>query len=67
MKRYALSLVFCVLYASAAFAQTKSPVEGVWKIAEVVTPSRNPADKAATTTNSNPQPGLIIFTRGYYS
>jgi hypothetical protein len=65
MKRYALSIVFCVLSASAAFAQTKTPVEGVWKIAEVVMPSTNPAEKG--TTNSNPQPGLIIFTRGYYS
>jgi hypothetical protein len=65
MKRYALSILFCVLSASAAFAQTKTPVEGVWKVAEVVTPSRNPAEKG--TTNSNPQPGLIIFTRGYYS
>jgi hypothetical protein len=67
MKRYALSLVFCVLSASTAFAQAKSPVEGVWKIAEEVAPGTNPADKGATTTNSNPQPGLMIFTRGYYS
>ena len=67
MKRFALSILFCVLSASAAFAQTKSPIEGVWKIAEVVTPSTDPANKAAATTNSSPQPGLIIFTRGYYS
>ena len=65
MKRCILSIVFCVLFASSAFAQTKSPIEGVWKIAEVVTPGRNPAEKAAT--NSSPQPGLIIFTKGYYS
>jgi hypothetical protein len=65
MKRYALSIVFCVLSASAAFAQTKTPVEGVWKVAEVVTPGSNPTEKG--TTNSSPQPGLIIFTRGYYS
>lgn len=67
MKRYALSIVFCVLSASTAFAQTKSPVEGVWKIVEVVAPSTSPAEKDATRTTSNPQPGLIIFTRGYYS
>ena len=65
MKRYALSIVFCVMSASAAFAQTKTPVEGVWKIAEVVMPSSKPAEKG--TTNSNPQPSLIIFTKGYYS
>ena len=67
MKRYALSIVFCVLSASATFAQTKSPLEGVWKIVEELAPSTNPADKGATTTYSNPQPGLIIFTRGHYS
>jgi hypothetical protein len=67
MKRFALSIVFCVLSVSTAFAQTKSPVEGVWKIVEVAAPGTNPAEKGATTTNSNPQPGLIIFTKGYYS
>ena len=65
MKRCALSIVFCVLSTAAAFAQTKNPIEGVWKVAEVVMPSSNPAEKGAT--NSNPQPSLIIFTRGYYS
>lgn len=59
MRRYVLSFVFCVLSASGAFAQTKSPVEGVWKITEVVTPSGE--------TISNPQPSLIIFTKGHYS
>jgi hypothetical protein len=67
MKRYALLIIFCALAASAVFAQAKSPLEGVWKIVEEVAPSTNPADKGATTTYSNPQPGLIIFTRGYYS
>jgi hypothetical protein len=65
MKRYALPILFCALTASAAFAQSKSPVEGVWKIAELEFPSRNPAEKGSTVTN--PQPGLLIFTRGYYS
>jgi hypothetical protein len=58
MKRYALSIIFCVLTASAAFAQTKFPVEGVWKLTEWIESGK---------TNTNPQPGLIIFTRGYYS
>ena len=65
MKRYALTLVLSVLCTSAAFAQTKSPVEGVWKIAEVVPASSNPAEKPTPITN--PQPGLLIFTKGYYS
>lgn len=67
MKNYALALVFCVLTSSAAFAQTKSPVEGVWKVAEVVLPGGNPAAKDTPTTNSSAQPGLLIFTKGYYS
>jgi hypothetical protein len=67
MKRYALSLAFCLLSATAAFAQTKSPLEGVWKIVEEVEPSTNSADKGATITHTNPQPGLLIFTKGYYS
>ena len=49
----------------AARSQTKSPVEGVWRIAEVVLPGATPAEKGTTITN--PQPGLIIFTRGHYS
>ncbi len=51
----------------AAFAQAKNKVEGVWKAVEVILPFANPAGKDSTTTISNPQPGLIIFTRGYYS
>ncbi len=58
MKRYALSLTFCLLSASGGFAQTKPPLEGVWKITEWIESGK---------TNTNPQPGLIIFTRGYYS
>jgi hypothetical protein len=50
---------------SAAQPQAKSQVEGVWKIAEVLVPSKNPTEKGTTITN--PQPGLIIFTKGYYS
>jgi hypothetical protein len=58
MKRYALSLALCLLFASGGFAQTKSPVEGVWKITEWIESGK---------TNTNPQPGLIIFTKDYYS
>jgi hypothetical protein len=47
-----------LLAASTTFAQTKSPIEGVWKITEWIESGK---------TNTNPQPGLFIFTRGYYS
>ena len=50
---------------TAAQGQTKSPVEGVWRITEVVMPGATPAEKGTTITN--PQPSLIIFTRGHYS
>jgi hypothetical protein len=79
MKRYALSLAFCLLTASGAFAQTKPSVEGVWKIAEVIPPSANAEDKSSNPTgaprtspvpsisSSNTDMGLLIFTKGYYS
>ena len=62
MKRYALTLVLCVLSASAAFAQTKSPVEGVWKVAEVVPASSSAAEKPKPITN--PQPGSVDLHKG---
>jgi hypothetical protein len=65
MKRYALTLVLSLLSASAAFAQMKTPVEGVWKVAEVIPASSNTNDKPKPITN--PQPGLLLFTKGYYS
>jgi hypothetical protein len=58
MKRYALSLAFVLVFGIGGFAQTRSPVEGVWKITEWTEKGK---------TNANPQPGLIIFTRRYYS
>jgi len=65
MKRYALTVVLSLLSASAAFAQTKSPIEGVWKVAEVIPASSNATEKPTPITN--PQPGLLLFTKGYYS
>jgi hypothetical protein len=50
---------------SAVQGQTKTQVEGVWKVAEVLLPPEKPAEKG--TTIANPQPGLIILTKGYYS
>ncbi|HSE25016.1 MAG TPA: hypothetical protein VLB68_25370 [Pyrinomonadaceae bacterium] len=50
---------------SAVQGHTKTQVEGVWKLTEVLVPPKNPAEKGTTITN--PQPGLIILTKGYYS
>ena len=60
------TLVLAVAVSLAAsvqlYAQAKSPVEGVWKVAEVqVIGGANPG------TNATPQPGFYIFTRGHYS
>jgi hypothetical protein len=57
-----LALMSSALSAQARSAPARAPsLEGVWKIAEVVTTGAN------ASSNSNPQPSLIIFTRGYYS
>ena len=51
--------------ASAVQNQKKNELEGVWKVVEVVPPVSNASEKATPITN--PQPGLIMFTKGYYS
>jgi hypothetical protein len=43
----------------------KNPLEGVWKVVEVVPPASSASEKATSITS--PQPGLLIFTKGYYS
>jgi hypothetical protein len=53
-------LTVYVLFPGIAFSQT-SPIDGVWKITEVVSTGANAA------TNATPQPSLIIFARGHYS
>ena len=53
--------VLCCLGQQAAWAQaglTAQSLEGVWKVVKVV---------QGGVVNTNPQPGLLIFTRGYYS
>jgi len=60
MKQVALSIGFFLLFVNSAFAQTNSPIEGVWKITELVWPRQG-------STVTDPGPGLMIFTRGYYS
>ena len=56
----AVVLAVSCVYVSHAQTPGKSPIEGVWKVAEVqVTGGQG--------SNPAPQPGLYIFTRGYYS
>jgi hypothetical protein len=58
----ALVVAAAVWVGGVVPAQAKSPVEGVWKVAEVQT-----IGGGSPGTNASPQPGLYIFTRGYYS
>jgi hypothetical protein len=63
-----VSMFFVNLMAvghSAGQDQKKSQLEGVWKVTEVMPPASNANEKATSITS--PQPGLLIFTRGYYS
>lgn len=53
-----------LLAANAAFAQKKNQLEGVWKVVEVIVPSQN---SGKDTIISTPQPGVVIFTKSYYS
>ena len=64
MSHRALFVALSISIPALAFGQGRAAapsVEGVWKIAEVVTTGANAA------TNANPQPSLVIFTRGHYS
>ena len=56
-----IALSIFLLFTHAGFTQTKTPIEGVWKIAEEVTP------KGDSIINADPQPSLLIFSKGYYS
>jgi hypothetical protein len=49
-------LVLCTTVVSAQ-SSTKKPIEGVWKVTEIVVNGAN------ASTVANPQPGLFIFAR----
>ena len=63
MTRRAFSVAVFVLLPVVSLAQqgATSPIDGVWKIAEITTTGANAA------TNKSPQPSLVIFARGHYS
>jgi hypothetical protein len=54
-------LCVSMFMAISASAQSKSPLQGVWKTSEVTTTGPN------ASTNKAPQPGFVIFTGKYYS
>jgi hypothetical protein len=60
----ALAVIAVAGFAPAALAAGKAAapsLEGVWKVTKVVNTGENGG------TVDNPQPGLMIFSRGYYS
>jgi hypothetical protein len=63
MSRILKTLLLAVVTASLASAQsgTKKPIEGVWKITEIVVTG------ADASNNANAQPSLIIFAQQHYS
>src|SRR6266540_4162637 len=63
-----VSMLFVSLMAvenSAFQDQKKTQLEGVWKVVEAVAPASSASEKGTSITS--PQPGLLIFTKGYYS
>jgi hypothetical protein len=62
MRPFASAFLISVSLVSMASAQQAGPtaqsLEGVWKVTKVV---------QGGVVTTNPQPGLLIFTRGYYS
>jgi hypothetical protein len=59
--RTTLSLGLCAfaLAATSVHGQTKNPLVGAWKVAEIANPGSPPL--------SNPQAGLYLFTQKHYS
>jgi hypothetical protein len=68
MTQRAWAAAMWLLCASSLFAQTRNPLEGVWRISEVVTPAGNPAAKGVEVWTKDRQlPSVVIFTRRYFS
>jgi len=65
--RYFIAACLAALCVGTASAQAPNRLEGVWQIVERVTPAANPRAMGVEVVSTNPQPGLIIFTRGHYS
>ena len=53
--------VLVVAATVSARAQTPPSLQGAWRVSEVVVTGAN------AETNTNPQPGLYVFTRQHYS
>jgi hypothetical protein len=67
MIRRVLKAFICLLFVTNAAAQTPPSIEGVWRIAQRITPAGNPAANGVDVTQNNPAPSLLIFTKSHYS
>ena len=67
MIRRALKTFICLLFVTNAAAQTPPSIEGVWRIAQRITPAGNLAANGVDVTQNNPAPSLLIFTKSHYS
>lgn len=56
-----LLLVTMLSTMLAAQSSSRGPLEGAWRVAEIVVTGAN------ASNTPNPQPGLLIFTRTHYS
>jgi hypothetical protein len=63
VKRFLVG-VSVLIVAVIVSAQSKAPIQGVWRVAETVG-GRGAA--TPTATNVKPQPGFYIFTASHYS
>ena len=62
MNRSFIAFALVILVSLTLAAQgSKNPVEGVWKVTEIVVTGAN------ASTNSKPLPGYYIFTKNHYS
>ena len=61
MKAGIFSLLLYLLMCVPLAAQSKSGIEGVWRLTEVTKSGTN------ASTNKSPQPGLYLFAKKHYS
>jgi hypothetical protein len=62
-----LGILICLLTAANAAAQAAPSIEGVWRVAQRVTPAGNARAGGVAVSQDNPLPGVLIFTKRYYS
>jgi hypothetical protein len=67
MRTHLLTAALVLFGVAGLGAETGVSLEGVWKIAERITPGTNPRANGVDVRQDNPRPSLLIFTKGHYS